>query len=312
MLPPTRVTLFFFAAAARARLVGPGMGSGSSSDLRVAGKYLREKSSGRQTSSAPFLAASSTMDMALARLAALSSDIDIWTMPSFRVLTAIVGALRGLLFKLGAGPRAPENVFAADGRASFVHFPLSPSLLQSAVTTTGASQSTPVPLWVTAAELIVVLAVIAAGGTILTRLVRDVVLKAGGSKSVVTSITQWMGVLMLLAAAGAVTTVAGLSSYLTALTLSGIAGLAISLALQNTISNVIAGVLLQHDGVVRLGDDVQYGSGGVRGEVVKLSLRTTWLRTQAGVVIVIANSSLSAGPVINYSAGARLEKKLDD
>ncbi|MDG7007125.1 MAG: mechanosensitive ion channel [Nitrososphaerota archaeon] len=56
-------------------------------------------------------------------------------------------------------------------------------------------------------------------------------------------------------------------------TWTGVAGLAISLALQNSISNVIAGVMMQHDGIIRLGDDVQYGSGGARGEVVKLSLR---------------------------------------
>lgn len=169
----------------------------------------------------------------------------------------------------------------------------------------------PSPLWLTAVELLAVLGIIALVGALLTRLVRDVVLKAGASKSAADSITQWMGVLMLLAAVGAVTTVAGLSSYLTALTLSGIAGLAVSLALQNTISNVIAGVLMQHDGIVKVGDDVQFGSGGVRGKVVRLSLRTTWLETKDGVVVVIGNSNLAAGPVLNYTSLSRLEKKLE-
>lgn len=169
----------------------------------------------------------------------------------------------------------------------------------------------PAPFWLTAVELLAVLGIIALVGALLTRLVRDVVLKAGASKSAADSITQWMGVLMLLAAVGAVTTVAGLSSYLTALTLSGIAGLAVSLALQNTISNVIAGVLMQHDGIVKVGDDVQFGSGGVRGKVVRLSLRTTWLETKDGVVVVIGNSNLAAGPVLNYTSLSRLEKKLE-
>ena len=116
---------------------------------------------------------------------------------------------------------------------------------------------------------------------------------------------------MILAAVGVLTTISGLSSYLTALTVSGIAGLAISFALQNTISNVIAGVLMQHDGVVRLGDDVQYGQGGVRGEVVRLSLRTTWLKTKDGVVVVLSNSNLASGPILNYTSLARLERKLE-
>ena len=178
------------------------------------------------------------------------------------------------------------------------------ALLQTAANAAGP------PVWTSLVELVVILGAIAAVGSLVTRLVRKIVLRAGASRSVVTSVTQWMGVLMILAAVASATTIAGLSSYLTALTLSGIAGLAISLALQNTISNVIAGVLMQHDGVVHLGDDVQYGSGGVRGEVVKLSLRSTWLKTKDGVVVVIGNSNLSGGPILNYSSLARVQKKL--
>ena len=184
-------------------------------------------------------------------------------------------------------------------------------LLQAAATNSTSTGGSGAPLWMTVVELAVALAGIAVVGSVLTRLVRGAAVRAGASRSVVTSITQWMGVLMLLAAAGAVSTVAGLSSYLTALTLSGIAGLAVSLALQNTISNVISGVLLQHDGVVRVGDDIQYGQGGVRGEVVKLSLRTTWLRTKDGVIVVVGNSNLASGPVLNITAGARLAEKLN-
>lgn len=179
----------------------------------------------------------------------------------------------------------------------------------STTATTAASQSV-APLWLTVVEVLLTVAAIGAFGTLLTRLVREVVRRAGAPKSMVTSITQWLGVLTLLAAAGAVTTVAGLSSYLTALTVSGIAGLAISLALQNTITNVISGVLMQHDGIIRLGDDIQFGQGGVRGEVVKLSLRSTWLKTSDGVIIVIGNSNLGSGPILNYTSLVRLKKKL--
>lgn len=166
----------------------------------------------------------------------------------------------------------------------------------------------------TVTEAVVGVGAVALAGALITRLVRDVVLRAGGpkSRSVARSVTQWMGVITLLAAVAVLSSVAGLSSYLTALTVSGIAGLAVSLALQNTISNVIAGVLLQHDGVLRLGDDIQYGQGGVRGEVVKLSLRTTWLRTRDGVVVVLSNGSISSGPILNYTSLPRVEAKLNE
>lgn len=167
------------------------------------------------------------------------------------------------------------------------------------------------PLWMTAVEIVGLLIGVAVVGTLLLRLVSTISLKAGASKAVANSVRQWLGVLMILGAVAGVAYLTGLSSAITTLTLSGIAGLAISLALQNTLSNVIAGVLLLNDGIIRLGDDIQYGGpGGVRGEVVKLSLRTTWIRTPTGVITVIGNSNLSAGPILNYSAGARLGKKL--
>jgi small conductance mechanosensitive channel len=188
---------------------------------------------------------------------------------------------------------------------------LDPLFLAASNTTSTIAGPQGAPLWLIAAEVIAALAGIGIAGTLFTRLIRGLALRAGASKAVASSVTQWMGVIMLLAGAAAVTTLTGLSSELTALTLSGIAGLAISLALQSTISNVISGVLMIRDGFLRLGDDLQYGGpGGVRGEVVKLSLRTTWLRTQDGTIAVIGNGNLSAGPILNYSAKTRLEKKL--
>lgn len=188
----------------------------------------------------------------------------------------------------------------------------SQGLLQASVNTTStAALPAGSPLWLVAVELAVGVAGIVIVGTVITRVVRSVAVKAGASKTVATSITQWMGVIILLGAVAVATTITGLSSQLTALTVSGIAGLAISLALQTTISNVIAGVLMQHDGVIRLGDDIQFGQGGVRGVVLKLSLRTTWLKTSEGVIIMVGNSNLSAGPILNYSAKARVEQKLE-
>jgi small conductance mechanosensitive channel len=188
-------------------------------------------------------------------------------------------------------------------------------LLQATSTTNSTSTvgvlSNGKPIWLAAAEIIALVVGIAVVGTLFANLVRAIALRAGASKAVATSIRQWLGVLMIIGALAGIAYLAGISSEITTLTISGIGGLAISLALQNTLSNVIAGVLLLHDGIIRLGDDIQYGGpGGVRGDVVKLSLRTTWLRTKEGVITVIGNSNLSAGPILNYSALARLGKKL--
>ncbi|GEM_PF-380123 len=178
-------------------------------------------------------------------------------------------------------------------------------------TSTAVSGATSMPLWVVVVEIMGTVAGALVVGTLLSRLVTTIALKAGASKGLANTVRQWIWVLMAIGVVSIVAYITGISSEITTLTITGIAGLTISLALQTTISNVISGVLLFNDGIIRLGDDIQYGGpSGVRGRVVKLSLRTTWIRTPEGVITIIGNSNLSAGPILNYSAEARLGRKL--
>jgi small-conductance mechanosensitive channel len=64
-----------------------------------------------------------------------------------------------------------------------------------------------------------------------------------------------------------------------------------------------------HDGVLRLGDEIEFGTIG--REVVKFSLRTIWINTNDGVVSVTGNSNLAAGPMAHNTVKTRLEKKLE-
>ncbi len=114
-------------------------------------------------------------------------------------------------------------------------------------------------------------------------------------------------IIEVLLIAFSITRLTGLSSDITTLTVSGIGALAVSLALQTTLSNIISGILLLSDGVVHLGDVVEYS--GVKGEVVRIALRNTWIKSESGAIAVISNTSLSNGPLINHSAVDRLKKK---
>jgi small-conductance mechanosensitive channel len=114
-------------------------------------------------------------------------------------------------------------------------------------------------------------------------------------------------VLFMLAVAAAVH-LSGLTTEFTALTISGIAAIAFSLSLQTALSNVIAGILLLLDNTLRLNDVIQYS--GIKGEVVKLGLRNTWVKTDEGNLVIISNSQIASGPLTNYTAGERLMKKL--
>lgn len=79
----------------------------------------------------------------------------------------------------------------------------------------------------------------------------------------------------------------------------GAAGLAIGLALQGTLSNVAAGVMLLLFRPFKVGDYVEVG--GQAGTVKGLSLFVTELATPDNVQIIIPNGQVWGSPVTNYS-----------
>ena len=131
--------------------------------------------------------------------------------------------------------------------------------------------------------------------------------KAGTKPTVIREIGVALRVIAILVIVTLILSLTGLASEFTAITISGIGALAVSLALQNTLSNIISGILLFRDGVVHLNDIVEYGA--VKGKVVRLALRNTWIKMDSGNIAVISNSQLAGGPLINHSATERLSKK---
>lgn len=155
----------------------------------------------------------------------------------------------------------------------------------------------------------VIVAVIGAFGELASRLVRAVLTRAGARHSTTRAVRDGVRAVWVTGAAAAVVGYTGLASQYTVLTLGGIAGLVVSLSLQAVFGNIIAGVLLVRDGVVALGDVVEYS--GVKGPVVRIALRNTWVQSEKGGLAVIGNSSLSGGPLINHSASARLSERYE-
>ena len=65
----------------------------------------------------------------------------------------------------------------------------------------------------------------------------------------------------------------------------GIVGIAVGFAAQSTLSNFIAGITLLIERPFRIGDWVTIN--GQDGKVVKIALRTTWLRTRDNIFTMI-------------------------
>ena len=80
----------------------------------------------------------------------------------------------------------------------------------------------------------------------------------------------------------------------------GAAGLAIGLALQGSLSNLAAGVLLVTFRPFRSGEYVDLG--GVAGTVLQVQIFSTTMRSVDGRIIVIPNGKIIAGNIINFSS----------
>ncbi|NMP25500.1 small-conductance mechanosensitive channel MscS [Rahnella sp. SAP-1] len=79
----------------------------------------------------------------------------------------------------------------------------------------------------------------------------------------------------------------------------GAAGLAVGLALQGSLSNFAAGVLLVIFRPFRAGEYVDLG--GVAGTVTQVQIFSTTLRTPDDKIIVVPNGKIIAGNIINTS-----------
>ncbi|WP_372871069.1 mechanosensitive ion channel family protein [Shewanella sp.] len=80
----------------------------------------------------------------------------------------------------------------------------------------------------------------------------------------------------------------------------GAAGLAVGLALQGSLSNFAAGVLMVLFRPCRVGDFIE--AAGIAGVVDEITIFSTKLRTGDNKVIIAPNSAIMNGTITNYSA----------
>jgi MscS family membrane protein len=84
----------------------------------------------------------------------------------------------------------------------------------------------------------------------------------------------------------------------------GVGGLAVALAAQHTIENVIAGLVLFADKPVRIGDSCRFGD--VQGTVEQIGLRSTRVRCPDRTLISIPNSEFAKLQLTNFTRRDRI------
>ena len=113
----------------------------------------------------------------------------------------------------------------------------------------------------------------------------------GLGQSVARGVVYITGLLVLLSAVGI-----QIAPILTAL---GVGGLAVALALQDTLSNLFAGVHLLADKPIRVGDYVKVADN-IEGHVVDIGWRSTRVRMLQNVVVTIPNKRVAESTITNY------------
>lgn len=114
----------------------------------------------------------------------------------------------------------------------------------------------------------------------------------GLTQVVVKGVVITIGVLILLGTLGV-----SIAPILTAL---GVGGLAVALALQDTLSNLFAGIHILMEKSIRVGDFIRLESGE-EGHVTDIGWRTTRIRLLPNNVVIIPNNKLAQARIVNYN-----------
>jgi small-conductance mechanosensitive channel len=84
------------------------------------------------------------------------------------------------------------------------------------------------------------------------------------------------------------------------LVFGGAVGVGVGLGLQSLMSNFISGLILLVEQPIRVGDRIE--TGNTLGDVVRIAARSTWIRTNDNVVIIVPNNEFINNAVTNWTA----------
>jgi small-conductance mechanosensitive channel len=80
----------------------------------------------------------------------------------------------------------------------------------------------------------------------------------------------------------------------------GAIGVGVGLGLQNVVSNFVAGLILLIEQPIKMGDRIAIHD--VLGDVIRIAARSTWIRTNDNVIIIVPNSDFINNAVTNWTA----------
>ena len=81
--------------------------------------------------------------------------------------------------------------------------------------------------------------------------------------------------------------------------LTGAFGVGVGFGMQNIIGNFVSGLVLQFERPIRIGDVLEVGN--LAGEVQRIGVRASLIRTFQGADVIVPNSNLVSNQVVNWT-----------
>jgi small-conductance mechanosensitive channel len=151
---------------------------------------------------------------------------------------------------------------------------------------------------------ILIFALVVAGGRLLRRLVDRAVTHSGGDPQLRALVRNVGGAVIYFFAVLSGLVTAGVNAAFI-LTFGGLASLAIGLAFQDVLRNVLAGIWLLVERPFKIGDLIMLIGVDMSGVVQTITLRTTAMRTADGRLAIVPNLTVFSGVIVNSSAYAQ-------
>ncbi len=138
-----------------------------------------------------------------------------------------------------------------------------------------------------------------------SKIVNKLIEKRVSQKSISNMISRLSAIIVVGVGLFLALGILNLSKMLTSLLAgAGVAGLAIGLALQGTLSNTFAGIVLSFRKKIQIGNWVE--TNGYSGKVIDINLKDFTLREADNNTVVIPNKMILENPLKNYSLTTKM------